>query len=63
MTYFVYHPPQRTGNASIILADYGYWANCIDELDEWCKTYQIERQGMTLEMDHDTLTLFLLKWS
>lgn len=48
----------------IVLADYNYWANHIDELTEWCSTRNAEIQGMTVVLrDEITLTEFVLRWS
>lgn len=48
----------------VILTDYKYWADCTDELIEWCKSNGAVTQGMTVVFpDEETLMLFVLRWS
>ena len=49
----------------VILTDINFWADHIDELNDWCHTTPgVKQQGMTLVFDHNpALTLFLLRWS
>jgi hypothetical protein len=49
----------------VVLTDYQYWANHVDELIEWCRaTPGITNEGMTVICrDERSLTLFLLRWS
>ena len=49
----------------VILTDVEFWANHIDELNDWCNnTPGVKHQGMTLVFNHNpALTLFLLRWS
>ena len=48
----------------IVLSDYKYWADHIDELTKWCGERDAEVQGMTVAIHGDaTLTEFLLRWS
>jgi hypothetical protein len=47
----------------VVLSDYRYWANHIDELVDWCKHNNAEIQGMTVVFkDKDSLLTFALKW-
>jgi hypothetical protein len=49
----------------VVLTDYRYWDNHVDELIEWCRaTPGITNEGMTVIcQDKQSLTLFLLRWS
>jgi hypothetical protein len=49
----------------VVLTDYRYWANHVDELIEWCRaTPGITNEGMTVVCQTEqSLTLFLLRWS
>ena len=48
---------------TVILSDYQYWVEHEAELDQWCEENGARRQGMTVEMDDEILTVFLLRWS
>lgn len=52
-----YHPP------AVILGDWLFWSEHKSELDQWCDENGAHRQGMTVEMSEDALTLFVLRWS
>jgi hypothetical protein len=52
-----YHPP------AVILADWRYWTDHEQELDQWCGENHARRQGMTVEMTEESLTAFVLRWS
>ncbi len=47
----------------VFLSDIGYWSEHEQELDRWCAANRAQRQGMTVTMDQDVLTLFSLRWS
>jgi len=52
------------GEHLVILIDYGFWVEHIDELTEWCEKNQVKIRGMTLLINSDEkLSLFLLRWS
>lgn len=48
---------------AVILIDYEFWCEHIAELDAWCQANDARRQGMTVEMDDETYTLFVLRWA
>lgn len=48
----------------VILTDYKFWAEHIDELSEWCSERNAFNQGMTvLFSDEITLMEFVLRWA
>lgn len=48
----------------VVLSDFNFWANEIDELEDWCSQHNAKVKGMTVEIyNEETLTLFYLKWS
>jgi hypothetical protein len=49
----------------VVLTDYQYWSQHVDELIEWCRaTPGITNEGMTVICQNEqSLTLFLLRWS
>lgn len=49
----------------VILVDYQFWAENIDELADWCEERKTAiSQGMTVSFfDEATLSEFILKWS
>ena len=48
----------------VILTDIGFWAEHIDELNEWCDQYGATAAGMTVAFpDDQTMTAFYLRWS
>jgi hypothetical protein len=48
----------------IMLTDYAYWADHVQQLDEWCQHNGGEMQGMTVNLPTEqALTAFLLRWS
>lgn len=48
----------------VILTDFNYWAEHVDELKHWCLSNGAENQGMTVVFpDDETLMLFVLRWS
>ena len=55
----------RVNEISVIIADYDYYADRLDDIDSWCrKLWGIERQGMTITFPSgDALHWFLLKWA
>jgi hypothetical protein len=52
------------GECVVILADFKYWNDHYNELEQWCEQHggKIEGMGLTLPDAH-TLTLFTLRWS
>ena len=48
---------------TVILRDTGFWAQHEQALDQWCREHAAVRQGMTVDMDDVTLSLFVLRWS
>ena len=53
-----------TDKIIVVMSDYRYWAAHVDECEKWCKQYNCEIKGMTIEIpDEDTLLLFVLRWS
>ena len=59
-----YLTSELTDKILVVMTDYKYWAECVDECVEWCKQYGCEIKGMTIEIpDEETLLLFRLKWS
>lgn len=54
----------RPFGITILMSDYNYWAEHVDECVLWCKQYGCRIQGMTIEIpDDETLTMFMLRWS
>lgn len=52
------------GRWTIILTDFGYWTENLDELVEWCERYGATTTGMIIEFpDEQTMMLFVLRWS
>lgn len=48
----------------IVLTDYRFWAENIDELIEWCSERNAHNEGMTVVFgDEITLMEFVLRWS
>lgn len=47
----------------VILAEIYFWARHERELDRWCQEHGAVRQGMTVDMDEETLMLFILRWA
>lgn len=53
-----------TNKIVVVMTDFKFWAACADECLDWCKQYNCEIRGMTIEIpDQDTLLLFRLKWT
>lgn len=51
-------------NHLIILQNYKFWQEHVDELDEWLKTTKGKRNGMTvIGLKSKEQTIFSLKWS
>jgi hypothetical protein len=48
---------------SVLLGDWQFWTDHEADLDAWCEQHGARRQGMTVEMTEDVLTLFTLRWS
>jgi len=55
--------PNDWNGPSVILADWQFWADHEQELDQWCGQHGARRQGMTVEMTEEVLTLFTLRWA
>ena len=49
----------------IILTDFEFWADHVDQLISWCEQHALTpNSGMTLEIPTDELlTAFLLRWT
>lgn len=47
----------------VVLTDWQFWSRHQAELDAWCADNGAQRQGMTVDMPEDVLTLFALRWS
>ena len=48
----------------VVLTDFAYWTDRIDELEVWCNRYNCTIQGMTVNIPtDDLLTVFCLQWS
>lgn len=48
----------------IVLSDFSYWTEHIDDLLVWCGEHDCTVKGMTVDVPTDaTLTLFCLRWS
>ena len=48
----------------VVLTDYMYWVKHEEELQQWCKQYNINIEGMCIVFPNpQTLTLFTLKLS
>lgn len=48
----------------IVLTDISYWYNHYEELVHWCEEHNCKKEGMTVDIpDHESLTLFCLKWA
>jgi len=48
----------------VVLSDYRFWADHMDELTAWCCIRDAQQQGMTVVFkDETTLTEFILRWS
>lgn len=51
-------------NRLVILTDFSFWADEVDNLIEWCNQYGCSHKGMTVEIpNEDLLTAFCLRWS
>ena len=47
----------------IVLTDFKFWTEHIEDLAEWCEQYNVKHSGMTLELSSDELlTIFSLRW-
>ena len=46
----------------VVLLDYRFWSQHEVELDQWCQEHAVTREGMTVTMPEDVLTLFTLRW-
>ena len=50
--------------ATVLLSDFPFWANAVDELLAWCEVRNATVRGMTVEFGDDlTLTEFILRWA
>ena len=47
----------------VVLLDWLFWSQHEAELDQWCQEHAVMREGMTVTMPEDVLTLFALRWS
>jgi hypothetical protein len=48
----------------IILTDFKFWTEYLEDLEEWCEQYGVKHSGMTLEIPSDKLlTMFSLRWA
>lgn len=54
----------RSSGHLIILTDFKFWADNIDDLVDWCEQYKVVGEGMSLTIPDDKLlTHFILRWS
>lgn len=51
-----------TQGVTVLLTDYKFWADHLDELLAWCQQHGAVNQGMTVDMDEKTFLMFALKW-
>ena len=63
--FIVAEPDLGFSDIIIVLTDYKFWSEHIDELISWCRsTPGVTNEGMTVICNNQhTLTLFLLRWS
>jgi hypothetical protein len=48
----------------IVLTDFKFWTNNLEELLAWCHQHGATVKGMTVEFDNEEqLTMFCLRWS
>ena len=51
-------------NKLVVLTDFSFWTERIEELDNWCLDNGCRRKGMTVEFDtDDQLLMFCLRWT
>jgi hypothetical protein len=56
--------PEPVYGHMIVLTDFSYWTEHIDDLLLWCGEHDCTVKGMTVDIPNDpTLTLFCLRWS
>ena len=65
---FIISPPELLIDANerlVILTDYRFWAEHVDELADWCDARDtVISTGMTIDFSDDiTLIEFVLRWS
>ena len=60
---FIVSTFRGTYGRTVILKDYEFWTEHQEELRQWCQEHAAVGQGMTIDMDEETLTLFVLKWA
>ena len=52
------------GTRLIVLSDFRFWIDNMDQLHAWCQLHGATKKGATVELPSDeTLTLFVLQWS
>ena len=48
----------------IVLTDFKFWTEHLEDLEEWCDRHDVTHSGMTLEIPNDKLlTIFSLRWA
>ncbi len=48
----------------VVLTDFEFWVENLDELILWCQEHGAHQKGMTVSFDtQEQLTLFALRWS
>ena len=52
-----------TYGRTVMLKDSKFWIEHEEELRQWCREHAAVRQGMTVDMDEETLLLFIMRWS
>lgn len=58
------HLLDTRGENLVILTDYMFWSQHIDELTSWCNENNSSCSGMAVVMpDPETVTMFCLRWS
>jgi len=48
----------------VVLTDYKFWADHLDELKIWCENHKAIQKGMTVGFNtQEDLAMFVLRWS
>jgi len=62
--FVVADPILGFGSRLIVLSDFNFWIDRLEELEAWCQLHGAVRKGTTVEIPTDeVLTVFLLQWS
>lgn len=61
---FVIRPSNISGTIfMVILSDWMFWKDHIEELDTWCAANDAVRHGSVIAMDESGVAFFTLKWA